>query len=157
MGREGSEFPPPATGGGEGRSQGTRAETATAFAIPCLRKGDVGHGVFGYFSFLRSKTAGGAPNKMRDAPFEFPPFPEGDVGGRPVQWIEDVRGLPNLVYTAAGSGCPGEGWAESVARSWNFVEGQSARGRRIGRAGASTAPRVKDGWRRATERMDVDR
>ena len=98
MGREGSEFPPSATGGGGGRSQGARAETATAFAIPCLRKGDVGHGAFGYFSFLRSKAAGGGgAKKMRDAPFEFPPFPEEDVRGRPVQWIEDVRGLRNLV------------------------------------------------------------
>ena len=68
-----------------------------AFAIPFLRKGEVGDGVFGFCSFPRNKTAGGAPNKMRDAPFEFPPFTEGDGGGRPVQWIEDVRGLRNLV------------------------------------------------------------
>ena len=33
MGREGSEFAKPATGGGGG-SQGQREETATAFAIP---------------------------------------------------------------------------------------------------------------------------
>ena len=81
MNGEGFEFRPSATDSGRGGSQIKRGETVTAFAIPFLRKGEVGDGVFGYFSFLRSKTAGGAPYKMRDAPVEFPPLPEGDVGG----------------------------------------------------------------------------
>ena len=56
-------------------------ETATAFAIPLLPNGEVGDGAIGYFSFPRRKTAGGAPNKMSDVPFESPPSSEEMLGG----------------------------------------------------------------------------